>query len=262
MFPAASAGRDLPRGHQQREVPGHDQADHADRLAQGQVEPRLRHRDRLAEDLVRGAGVVVEHEAHPGDLAARSGDRLAHVPALELGELLGVLLDQGGELGQRPPALAGRPGRPALALVERPPGGGHGAVHVGRATERRGRDDACRSPGSTTSNVWPSAASSDSPPMTMRVVSVVVDEAVGVVIGWPPGRGGGGRCGVSMIRPRCAATAHPTSRPHLVPRPRTLGDWDGRAPIRREAPRRIAAPRYPRAAGPTERPRRPRWPRR
>ena len=142
MFPAASAGADLPRGHQQREVPGHDQADHADRLAQGQVEPRLRHRDRLAEDLVRGAGVVVEHEAHPGDLAARPGDRLAHVPALELGELLGVLLDQGGELGQRPPALAGRPGRPALALVERPPGRLHGAIDVGRAAERRGRDDA------------------------------------------------------------------------------------------------------------------------
>ena len=32
--------RDLPRGHQDREVPGHDQPDDADRLAQGQVDAR------------------------------------------------------------------------------------------------------------------------------------------------------------------------------------------------------------------------------
>ena len=81
---------DLPRGHQEREVPRHDQPDDADRLAQGEVEARLRDRDRLAEDLVRGAGVVVEDEARADDLAARAGDRLADVAALELGELLAV----------------------------------------------------------------------------------------------------------------------------------------------------------------------------
>ena len=139
--PGGQRRRHLPRGHQQREVPGHDQPDHADRLAQRQVEPGLRDRDRLAEDLVGGAGVVVEDEAHPGDLAARAGDRLADVPALELGQLLGVGLDQRGELGQRPAALAGRPGRPALAVVERAPGGLDRPVDVGRAAERRGRDD-------------------------------------------------------------------------------------------------------------------------
>ena len=46
--------------------------------------------------------------------------------------------------------------------------------------------------GFTTSNVWPSAASTDSPPMTMRVVTGVVEAAVGVVIGWPLGFGHSG----------------------------------------------------------------------
>ena len=64
--------RDLPRGHEQREVPGHDQPDDADRLAQREVEAGLADRDRLAEDLVRGAGVVVEDEARADDLAARA----------------------------------------------------------------------------------------------------------------------------------------------------------------------------------------------
>ena len=42
---------------------GHDEPDDADRLAQGEVEAGLADRDRLAEDLVRGPGVVVEDEA-------------------------------------------------------------------------------------------------------------------------------------------------------------------------------------------------------
>jgi hypothetical protein len=62
VLPAASAGRHLPRGHQDREVPRHDEPDHADRLAQGEIEAWLGDRDGLAEDLVGGAGVVVEHE--------------------------------------------------------------------------------------------------------------------------------------------------------------------------------------------------------
>ena len=64
------------------------------------------------------------------------GDRLADVPALELGQLLAVLLEQVGELGQRPAALAGGPARPALALLEGRPCGLDGAVDVGPAAER------------------------------------------------------------------------------------------------------------------------------
>ena len=120
---------------------GHDQPDDADRLAQREVDARLRDRDRLAEDLVRGAGVVVEDEARPDDLAARRRDRLADVRRLELGQLLAVLLDERRELREGPAALAGGPGRPALAVVERLLGGGDGPIDVLAATERRLGDD-------------------------------------------------------------------------------------------------------------------------
>ena len=47
LLPAASAGRHLPAGEHQREVPRHDLADHADRLAQHVVEKaRLDRNDR------------------------------------------------------------------------------------------------------------------------------------------------------------------------------------------------------------------------
>ena len=130
----------LPRGHQQREVPRHDQPHDPDRLAQGQVQAGLRHRDGLAVDLVRGPGVVVEDEARPDDLAAGAGDRLAAVAALQPRELLAVLLDQVGELRQRAPALTGGPIGPALAVLERLLGCGDRAVHVGSAAERCGGD--------------------------------------------------------------------------------------------------------------------------
>ena len=61
------------------------------------------------------------------------GDRLAAVAALQPGELLAVLLDQVGELGERPAALAGGPVRPALALLERRLRRGDGAIDVARA---------------------------------------------------------------------------------------------------------------------------------
>ena len=53
VLPAASAGRDLPRGDQQREVPGHDQADHPERLAERHVDA-AGDRDRLARAAAPG----------------------------------------------------------------------------------------------------------------------------------------------------------------------------------------------------------------
>src|SRR6185369_14960741 len=132
--------RDLPRGHEDREVPRHDQPDDTDWLAQREVETRLGHRDRLAVDLVRGTRVVVEDEARTHDLAAGAADRLADVAALEPGQLFAVLLDQIGELGERPATLAGGPVRPAGSVVERRARRGHGAVHVLAATQRRRGD--------------------------------------------------------------------------------------------------------------------------
>ena len=97
------------------------------------------------------------------------------------------VLDQGGELGERPAALAGRPGRPALAVVERRLGRLDGAIHVGRAAERRGRDDLA---GGRVDDVERLAVggidglAADDHPGRQSWSS---DEAVGVVIGWPPG---------------------------------------------------------------------------
>ena len=99
---AGVAGRqrrpELPRGHVDGEVPGHDQPHHADRLAQREVQAGLLgDRDGLAEQLVRGAGVVLEHEPSRERLAACAGDGLADVLALELRQLLVRLLDQVAE---------------------------------------------------------------------------------------------------------------------------------------------------------------------
>ena len=124
---------ELPRRHQQREVPRDDLADDADGLAAGVAEHPLagdRHRDRLALDLRRPPGVVaelVDHERDVGD--ARDRDRLAVVERLELRELLAVRLDEVGELPEHPAALRRRRARPGSAL-ERLPRGADGAIDV------------------------------------------------------------------------------------------------------------------------------------
>ena len=57
---AGQGGAPLPGQHQEREVPGDDLADHADRLTQGVREEAAADRDRPPLDLVRPAGVVSE----------------------------------------------------------------------------------------------------------------------------------------------------------------------------------------------------------
>jgi hypothetical protein len=133
--------RDLPAGHVHRVVPGHDQAADADRLLERHVEPGLRDRDGLAVDLAGGAGVVVEDEPDAGDLAPRAADRLARVAALQLGQVFGVPLDQLGQLREAAAALAGRPVRPALRVVERLARCLDRAIDVRLAAERRCCDD-------------------------------------------------------------------------------------------------------------------------
>ena len=73
---------ELPRGDVEREVPRHDQADHAERLAEGHVDA-ARDRDRLAVVLVDCAGVEVEDLRDHPHLAARARDRLADVARLD-----------------------------------------------------------------------------------------------------------------------------------------------------------------------------------
>ena len=53
--------RDLPRRDDRREVPRRDECADADRLAQRDVDTGRHDRDRLADDLVRGAAPVLEH---------------------------------------------------------------------------------------------------------------------------------------------------------------------------------------------------------
>ena len=127
---------ELPRGHQQREVPGDDLADDADRLAQRVgVEVRARHVghrdvDRVALDLGRPAGHVVEQVRRQRDVRAEGdGVGLAVVQALELRQLLGVLEDQVADAPDDPAALRRRDAAPG-ALVEGLPGGPDGAVDV------------------------------------------------------------------------------------------------------------------------------------
>ena len=52
MLPAASAGREAPAGDRHREVPRHDDADHAERLVEGDVDA-AGHRDLPAEQPLR-----------------------------------------------------------------------------------------------------------------------------------------------------------------------------------------------------------------
>ncbi|MCY1225918.1 hypothetical protein D9M72_381300 [compost metagenome] len=134
---AARQGRhDLPQGHQQREVPGHDGADHAHRLrhrvgavlaagngANGDIQA-------LAFDLGGPAGHVaqeVDGQLHVHHLGY--GGALAVVQAFQLGQFLGVAFHQVGQAPQQVLPLArahAAPGR----IVEGPAGGLHGAVDV------------------------------------------------------------------------------------------------------------------------------------
>ena len=102
-----AAGRErrgeLPRRHQQREVPRDDLGADADRLAARVAEHVAgRDRDRLALDLGRPAGVVAQVVDGRRDVALRGRDRLAVVERLELGELGAVGLDQLGERVDQP----------------------------------------------------------------------------------------------------------------------------------------------------------------
>ena len=120
VLPVASAGRDLPRQHQQREVPRDDLAGHAERAgarAQAGV-----------VELVGPARVVEEVRRGQGDVdVAGLADRLAVVQRLEDGELAGALLQQPGDAEQ------------VLAAVGRAHRAPHAGVGPAGGARRRGR---------------------------------------------------------------------------------------------------------------------------
>ena len=119
VFPVASAGPSFQEAMLTREVPGHDQADDAERLPERE---RLAagDRDRLAVVLVDGAGVEVEDLRDHAHLAARARDRLADVARLDPRQLLRVLLDQRRQPPQQPGAIGGRHGAPGRERRLRP----------------------------------------------------------------------------------------------------------------------------------------------
>ena len=161
--------RDLPRRHQQREVPGDDLPAHADRLlARVAVHVRLGDRQRLAGDLGRPAGEVAQvlggerHVHAPGEL-----DRLAVVERLELAPA------RRRSPRARRPAPASRacawPRRCRSSGRRRTPRARR-ARRGRRPRRRRAATSAIGRPvaGSSVSNVRPSAASGRSPPISSR----------------------------------------------------------------------------------------------
>ncbi len=123
----------FPRRQQQREIPRNDQADHADRLAQGVGESVLERVDGLAMNLGRPARVVaqnVDHHRHVD--VARFENRFAVVERFQLGKFVDVLLDQIGQTPDQTPALAGRHFAPwSAAIFKRLAGSVNGAVDIG-----------------------------------------------------------------------------------------------------------------------------------
>src|SRR4051794_29411898 len=111
-------GRDLPREHQQREVPRDDLSRDADRL-------RTPVRERVLE-LVRPAGVVEEVRGRERQVdVARLLDRLAAVQRLEHGELARALLEDARDAEHVLRALGPGQRRPAVREgVARGPDGG------------------------------------------------------------------------------------------------------------------------------------------
>ena len=128
---AGQRRRDLPREHEQREVPRDDLARHADR-------PWAPVREGVLE-LVGPAGVVEEVRRGEREVdVPRLLDRLAAVERLEDGELARSLLEDAGDAEEVLRSLGARERRPAVGVGGA--GGGDGAADVGRGGLADGRE--------------------------------------------------------------------------------------------------------------------------
>ena len=116
---ARERGAELPRCDVEREVPGDDQPDDAERLAERHVDAAC-DGNRLAVVLVDGACVEVEDVRDHPDFAARARDRLADVPRLDLRQLLAVLLDERREPPKQPAAVGRRNSAPSRVTPREP----------------------------------------------------------------------------------------------------------------------------------------------
>ena len=136
--------RELPRGHHERKVPRDDLRDDADGLAARErvdataFRPPIEDLDRRAFDLRGPSGHVakmVDRAGHVDD--ARHELRLAVVEALELRELVGVLVDEISETPDQRLALRRATSLAHGPRLERLACGGDGLVDVGARSRRR-----------------------------------------------------------------------------------------------------------------------------
>ena len=121
---------ELPGGDVEREVPGDDQPDDAERFPERHVDA-ARDRDRLAVVLVDRARVEVEDLCDHRHLAAGACDRLADVARLDPSQLLRALLDEHRDAAQQPRPVGGRNPAPRGKGCARPRHRGVGLLHPG-----------------------------------------------------------------------------------------------------------------------------------
>ncbi len=130
-------GRDAPGEDRHREVPGHDDAGHTERLGEGDA-PAAGHRDLAAGVAFRGGREVLEHVAHLLRLAAGLADRVAGLADFQFGEFLDPAVDGVGDRAQHPGALARRDRAPGRVGGPGPRHGGIGLLGRGQGDRRHG----------------------------------------------------------------------------------------------------------------------------
>ena len=126
-------GSESPPRDRHGEVPGHDDADNAERLPEGDVDT-AGDGDLVTGEPLRGSGVVGQHVADVAGLPAGVADGVAGVGDLELCQLLDVVVNDGREPAEQACPVARRNLSPGL---ERSLGPGHRGVGL---LDRQGRD--------------------------------------------------------------------------------------------------------------------------
>ena len=132
-------GTGLPRRHEHRVVPRRDADGDADGLAHHHAHGLARHLERLAVLVLDHAGVQLEGVRRVLHVHARLLEELAHLQALEPGELLGALAEERRGSVQHLGALHGLHLRPRT-VVERLTGGADRLLGVGYAALRYAGD--------------------------------------------------------------------------------------------------------------------------
>ena len=131
-FPHASGGPGLPQRDHRREVERGDAGDHAERLADRvDVDAAAGAFGELALEQVRDADRELDDLDAALDVALGVGDGLAVLDRQQLGELVGVGVDQLDELHQHAGPALRVPGGPFLLRLDRR---GHCGVDVGAPT--------------------------------------------------------------------------------------------------------------------------------